>query len=234
MYCIFLHVRSDQYTYKTWISFVWGGGRRGVTAVIRDINDNMNKKNDTAVCHSLRVTTLKIRYTQAGGSDLLCSGSHCPTLRICVLKWIWPKLIHYQCIQWEQDVSKVWHRQKEECETQSVLSVGQKGDMWLLDTVYITLCHHHIFMVLLHYKEEPFWYLWKNQNMIQQSWCKKAVLRFPVIFCVNPWGSFCFWIASHSYVFVLVLQNRSQKQSRLLLAVQQLNDNTEMAKNPEE
>lgn len=129
---------------------------------------------------------------------------------------------------------KVWHRQKEECETQSVLSVGQKGDMWLLDTVYITLCHHHIFMALLHYKEEPFWYLWKNLNMIQQSWCKKAVLRFPVIFCAKPWGSLCFWIASHSYVFVLVLQNRSQKQSRLLLAVQQLNDNTEMAKNPEE
>lgn len=83
-------MRSDQYTYnvQTKLESVLYRGRRGVKEVIKDLNDNTNKKNDAAVCHSLRVTTPKIRYTQAGGSDLLCSGSHCPTLRICVLKWI--------------------------------------------------------------------------------------------------------------------------------------------------
>lgn len=101
---------------------------------------------------SLQVTTSKIRYTQAGGSVSQRSGSHCPALRVGVLKWMWLKLIHYHCIQWEEDVSKVWHRQKEECETQSVLSVRQKGDMWLCDTVYTTVCHHHIVIALLHYR----------------------------------------------------------------------------------
>lgn len=115
--------------------------------------------------------------TQAG-ANFLCSGSRCPTLRLCVVNWMWPTLIPYHCIQWEQDVSKVWDRRRKECERPSLFCLEDERETCAtLDTVYITKCHHYNLMASLHFQEynDSASYLWKNPNMIHHhSWCKKA------------------------------------------------------------
>lgn len=67
-----------------------------------------------------------------------------------------------------------------------------------------------------------------------------AALRFPVIFCANPWGPLCFWVASHSlaffffflvFLFCFSATEQITKHSRFSLAVQQRKDNSRNAKN---
>lgn len=126
----------------------------------------------------------KMRYAHSShtcsrvGANFLCSGSRCPSLRLCLVNWMWPMLIPYYCIQWEQDVSKVWDRQRKECERLSLFCLKDKRETCVtLDTVYITKCHHYNLMASLHFKEydDSALYMWKNPNMINHnSWCKKA------------------------------------------------------------